>query len=69
MLFSTKTYPLSKEGWQQAKLDLKKEKIDLAVEVAFWGLIIGFMLNQTNGYEKLLKILASTTGKKLARWF
>jgi hypothetical protein len=63
-----KTYPLTKEGWNKAKYDNKKEKIDLGVNIFFYSGMGVLFVTGTIGINWLISYVACTGVSKSVKW-
>jgi hypothetical protein len=68
VLTVAKRYEFSTEGFNKMQLDIKKDKINLGFDIAFWGIMFGLCgFGAISGYT-LIKIGACTVTSKSVKW-
>jgi hypothetical protein len=63
-----KTYPLTKEGWNKAKLDNKKEKMDRIMDIGIYGTMGVLFVSGVIGANWLISYVACTGVSKSVKW-
>lgn len=63
-----KTYPFTKEGWQQMKIDEQKDKIDTTLNIVIYGTMGVLFCTGVIGTQWLISYAACTGVSRSVKW-
>lgn len=63
-----KSYPFSKEGLQQIKIDKQKNKINNISNIIVYSVIAILLIKGTIGSKFLINMIACTGTSKIVKW-
>lgn len=68
MLYAARRYEFSTDGFNKMKLDNKKSKLNLGIDIMFWSIMISLYISGTITPHTLFKISACSITSRSVKW-